>query len=177
MVLGVEAKPHRAVSVLLVVALSLLAGCANQVGPELPDPTIIDELQELCFSGSVDCEECSINLLLYLDTFNLPGDDIWGEWLVLSSEPTTPIAGADRLALLVSSELPHEIDPGLFYQLGWKARVHHGSIEYHYGRAPPPDYVSVAADLDSVDFVFDPEDTMQIYIDVQAGGEISRLLE
>ncbi len=165
------ARSHTVASALVLVGFCFLGGCANQIAPEPPDPTMLDELYELCFSGSVDCEECSISLLLYLDTMNLPGDSSMGERLILSSEPTTPISGADRLAVWVSPDLPPEIDPGLFFQLGWKTRVRHGSIEYHYGRAPPPDWISVAAVLDSVDFVFDPEDTMQIYIDVQQRTE------
>ena len=71
----------------------------------------------------------------------------------------------DRLGLLVADDLPQVIDPGLWQEVGWKTRVRHGSIEYHCY----PEHVSVEAELDSVEFVFDPEDTLQLYIEVNLG--------
>ena len=141
MVLSMETRLGTVASALLLVGFCLVGGCANQVAPEPPDPTMIDELTELCFSGSVDCEECSVNLLLYLDTMNLPGDSSMGERLILSSEPTTPISGADRLAVWVSPDLPPEIDPGLFFQLGWK--IGHGNfilLQLLFGEILPPPF-------------------------------------
>ncbi len=52
---------------LLGVALAVL-GCSGHECVE-PDPvelTLIDELHDFCFCGSNDCEDYSVDLLLYL---------------------------------------------------------------------------------------------------------------
>jgi hypothetical protein len=170
--------PGRAFAVLGTVVACVLAGgciyvdspdpCADGFTP-YSAPTLIGGLYATCFPRCSACADAEIDAVLYLDTTDLPTDnaDVWK--LVLSSRPTGPGgAGLDRLEYsFLPDSLPVTIDPGLEDQAGWKVRVAGASLQYcevcltNCGLAP---FLLLRGDRESVTFIHDPADTMQIYI-------------
>ena len=155
----------------LGVALAVL-GCSRHecAGPDPIELTLIDELRDFCFCGSNDCEDYSADLLLYLDTVNLPSQNNGHPWLILSSLPTAPIAdGNDRLGFEFVGTLGPEIDPGILDQVGWKIRIPCARIMYcddcytSDGLVPT---IYLAGSLDGVEFLQDQSDTREIYINI-----------
>lgn len=155
----------------VVVALAI-PGCKYQdrVGPSPSEPTLIDDLRDFCQSGPNVCEGYSVDLLLYLDTVNLPSNNKGQPWLVLSSLPTTPIAdGNDRLGFEFVGTLVPGIDPGIIDQTGWKLHVPDARIKYcetcytNQGLVPK---IYLTGSLDDVEFMRDPTDTLEIYINI-----------
>lgn len=156
---------------LIGVALTVL-GCSDHscVEPNGSEPTLIDELRDFCFCGSNDCEDYSVDLLLHLDTINLPSNNKGHRWLILSSLATTPIAdGADRLGFEFEGTLGPEIDPGILGQVGWKIQMPYAQIRYCdacYTNAGLVPTIYLTGSLDGVEFLRDQADTLEIYINV-----------
>ena len=165
-----------------LVVLLALCGCGDETLCPRRDepcrnepysaPTLIGDLYSYCFSESRDCNGRTVDVQLYLDTVNLPSVNQGGSFIVLSSVPTTPIAGQDRLGFNFEGTLPDSIDPGIVDQVGWKARVSGATIEVcpdcytDCGRA----YIlSLTGRLEDVVFIYDPADTGGIYIRVELG--------
>lgn len=160
----------------LVVAL-VLSGCAgdrcvNQYEqPWQNEPysarTLIGALYSYCFKEGHDCRGRGVALQLYLDTVNLPSNNVGIPKVVLSSVPTDPIAGKDRLELFFEGNLPEAIDPGILDETGWKARVPEATIEYCttcYNACGWVPILILTGDVDNVEFLYDPEDTLGIYL-------------
>jgi hypothetical protein len=157
---------------LLGVALAFL-GCSHHecVEPIDSEPTLIEGLRDFCFCGSNDCDDYAVDILLHLDTVNLPSNNMGQPWLILSSLPTTPIAdGNDRLGLEFVGTLDPEIDPGILNQVGWKIRIRHARIKYcencysNDGLVPT---IYLTGSLDGVEFLHDQSDEREIYLNVR----------
>jgi len=146
--------------------------CPHGQVPPYSASTLIGGLYGFCFSDSIDCECYSVDLLLYLDTANLPSNRGANNYplLVLSSRPPIPVVGSDRLGFDFSGTgtLPLEIDPGALDQSGWKVEIADATIHYcrvclnNCGLVP---VISLHGSLDNVEFRYDPMDTLAIYID------------
>ncbi len=179
-----RAAPISVASLLLILPAFLILNschedpvnpfCPHGQWPPYSAPTLIGDLNDFCFSGSVDCECYEVDLLLYLDTGNLPSANMPSDpsaypHLTLSSKPTTPYAGSDRIGFDFSGTgtLPEEIDPGLIRQSGWKVEIHDATIRYcqscinDCGLVP---VIGLHGSLDNVNFRYDPLDTLAIYI-------------
>lgn len=106
-------------------------GCDHSLCEPYSAPTLIGDLYTYCFKESEGCGGMKVDVLLYLDTVNLPSANLGNKVLILSSLPTTPIAdGSDRLAFYFEEALPQSIDPGILDETGWKARIDDAVIEY-----------------------------------------------
>lgn len=169
----------------LVVALGL-SGCAGDrcvdqcEQPCQNEPysarTLIGKLYSYCFKEGHDCRGRSVALQLYLDTVNLPSNNVAIPKLVLSSVPTDPIAGQDRLEFFFEGTLPEAIDPGILDETGWKVRVPEATIEYcttcynNFGWVP---ILILTGDMGNVEFLYDPEDRLGIYLQVDLGNQLN----
>ncbi|MFO7654125.1 MAG: hypothetical protein R6X25_09920 [Candidatus Krumholzibacteriia bacterium] len=132
---------------------------------------LVEQLHEFCFCGDNDCERYSCDAFLYLDTGNLPGENPGQPTkLVLSGQPTAPLARGDRIEFHFEGELDPAIDPGLAGQRGWKVKITGIRIEYcdvcytEFGLA---DVIYLRGDLADLEFVADPRDERDTYISVQ----------
>jgi hypothetical protein len=177
---------RRAGAVFRLLAIAFLAlviwGCAGErctddgSGITLCEPysapTLIGDLYTYCFKESGGCEGMKVDLLLYLDTVNLPSANLGNRVLILSSLPTTPIAdGNDRLAFLFEVPLPESIDPGIFNETGWKAQIEDAVIEYCktcYADCGLVPIIQLRGTLEDVVFLYDPADTIGIYITTES---------
>jgi hypothetical protein len=160
-------------SIYVAIALTLLgfASCSDDSDrPCTPEhyvaPTLVGDLYEYCFAG-VDRTGDTLSMCLYLDTINLPSNNNHIPKLVLSSRPTNPIAGSDRLAFCFSDTLSAVIDPGLLAQSGWKVAISLAVIRYspdYRGRCWRPSLVELDGHQKDATFLYDPSDTLGIYI-------------
>ena len=145
--------------------------CRRNLCEPYSAPTLIGDLYTYCFKESEGCEGRTVDLLLYLDTVNLPSANANNQTLVLSSLPTTPIAdGNDRLGFFFEETLPGSIDPGILNETGWKARIEDALIEYCktcYSDCGLVPVIQLRGTLERVDFLYDPGDTMAIYINLE----------
>jgi len=172
-----------AISGLCLVIVSGIFGCGADRScdpggkPCSPNPpysalTLIGDLYSYCFKECDDCRGRAVDLQLYLDTVNLPSNNVEIQKLVLSSLPTTPIAGRDRLEFFFEGTLPDSIDPGILDQIGWKVRVTGATIGYCsdcYNDCGWVPILHITGSLDDVGFLYDPADTAGIYIKVELG--------
>ena len=171
--------PLRLAAILfLVLAISGCAGerctddgCRRNLCEPYSAPTLIGDLYTYCFTESEGCEGMTVDLLLYLDTVNLPSANANNEILVLSSLPTTPIAdGNDRLAFYFEEALPASIDPGILNETGWKIAIEDALIEYCktcYSDCGLVPVIELRGTLGCVDFLYDLSDTVGIYINLE----------
>ncbi len=156
--------------VAMVAAILVVGGCSEKVTDCHIKPytaaTPVGELYTYCFSGTDRSGEL-VSALLYLDTINLPSNNMGIATLVLSSLPTDPGAGADRLEYHFADSLSASIDPGILREFGWKVRIPAATIQYcqscftDCGLAP---VIYVVGLVGSVEFVYDPGDTAEVFI-------------
>jgi hypothetical protein len=155
----------------LAAGLSATLGCLDR---ETSQRTLLDDLHTLCFSGCVNCEELVVDVLLYLDTVNLPTNNVNIQKLILSSVSTTPGAnGNDMLEYFFRGpeRLPPAIDPGILGKRGWKAKVVSARLRYCracYTNGGLARVISAAGPLANVEFIYDPWDTLDIYVRTRA---------
>ncbi|MCK4415431.1 MAG: hypothetical protein KAY32_17990 [Candidatus Eisenbacteria sp.] len=154
----------------LLASSTALWGCQELTRDE---PTLLDALHRLCYYESVDCEQIEIDVLLHLDTVNLPSHSGPAQRLILSSLPTTPIAGTDRITFFIegADSLPPEIDPGILNELGWKVELVAVRLEYCdacYTNAGLLRILGIRGPLAHAEFIWDPDDTLALYIETRA---------
>ena len=171
-------------SSMTIVGLAFLSGGCDKEHPSDPcagglphysAPTLIGALYDSYFSGNTDWEGSSVDALLYLDTGSLPSRLSHFPKLILSSLPTTPAAGADRIEFGFRRTLPDSVDPGLVDQLGWKVRLSSVTLrrcETCYTNCGLAPILLLLGDLDSIQCIYDPTDTLQVYIHRSAHGRL-----
>lgn len=152
----------------ILVIILFQGGCSVTEESPPVTSTEIEELNELCFGTSTDCEQLEADLVLYLDTGNLPSHNNGNGTLVLSSKPVHVVAdGNDRLAFVFSGELPAEIDPGIEFENGWKAVITDADIYYCttcYTNAGLAEVIFLRGGLEQVNFIYDPDDKIEVSI-------------
>ncbi len=142
--------------------------CADPAHLPYAAPTLIGALYDSCFSiDGASFRPGSVDLLLYLDTGNLPSDNAGNPWLTVSSVPIHGVAGPDRLGLKLNGPLPSEVDPGIRGQSGWKVRLASGLADQcstcvtSCGLVP---IVDVLADVGDLEFLHDEADSMALFL-------------
>lgn len=163
-----ESGKRAALLIVLLFSVFLADGCSeNESVPRMV--TEIEELNDLCFHSSTDCEELQVDLVLYLDTVNLPSNNGDIRKLVLSSKPTYPIAdGNDRIEYFFDgSGLPEEIDPGILDEIGWKVGISSAEIVYCnscFTNFRLAEVIWLSGSVDDIEFIYDPNDNIDIFI-------------
>ena len=159
------------------VATILLAGCKEDPS-ELDCPeegsdyysaeTEIGELYEFCFGSNEECRDYEVSLLLYLDTV-MPPPEKWDNWISLSSIPT--IGTQDHVAFSYQDTIPSDMYEQMFLQPGWKASISNAQIEFCetcFTNCGLAKIIQLSGDPASVEFIYDPEDSLGIYIDYKS---------
>ncbi len=164
-------------AVMTMLCMIVVAGCSRDHDPcrnvkyePYSADTLIGDLYGICYDDTMDCEECVVDVLLYLDTINLPSQNANANRIVLSSLPTDPGAHSDRLEFVFDGgSLPEEIDPTIIHQHGWKVQAAGAGIGYcktcdtNCGLVP---IIYLRGDVSILEFVHDPLDTLAIYIEM-----------
>jgi hypothetical protein len=133
-------------AILLVAILPLACGGDHHESVFSP----VRELHDQCFGGT-DCSMSSVRACLDLDTSNLPS------------------MNQGRSAILLRGRAPHRTDPGAKFQSGWKVSVRGARIEYCqtcYTNSGLAELISLRAPLDSLRFIYDPADTVRLFVEV-----------
>jgi hypothetical protein len=126
--------------------------------------TEIGELYKFCFGSNEECRDYELSLRLYLDTVNLPPPDS-NYGIVLTSIPT--YGTHDRVAFGYPDTIPSEMYEQLAANHGWKASISEAQIQFCetcYTNCGLAKIIGLKGELSSVEFHYDPEDTLGIYI-------------
>ena len=166
-------------TIICLVALLVYAcsGCddAEVVGFDCPDEgsdfysadTKIGDLYEFCFGSNDECRNYSLDLLLYLDVVNLPNPEISSRYVSVQSVPG--LGGSrDRLSFLYGDSLVGGAYDLMRGQPGWKAKMVNVNIEFCdecFTNCGLAKIIELVGNPEDVEFVFDPEDTLEIYIE------------
>jgi len=153
------------IAILLIAAATLVGGCSD----EEPQPNIyaegpVGDLYRTCYEGETDCRDYEYDLLLYLDTINLPNPRYSHPYLHVKG---TPGAGGlwDRLSFeyYEYDDIPEGVSLPAIGAAGWKAHIRGARIEYCttcYTDAGLLRLIQLSGPRDQVEFIFDPADTV-----------------
>jgi hypothetical protein len=156
-----------------ILATIAATGCRDSAldCPEGPSFAFVSQLHAFCFCGEHDCETYRCEALLHLDTGNLPSQNPGvPPRLLLSGHVPRLARDTDRIELRFTGQLAADIDPGLAFQPGWKTLVHDARIEYCdvcYTELGLADVILLRGDIEAVEFVADPQDTLGTWILVE----------
>lgn len=155
-------------------ATFLFTGCKEDPG-ELDCPeegsdyysaeTEIGALYEFCYGSNEECRDYEASLLLYLDT-NFPPPEKWDNWISLSSLPS--FGTRDHVAFSYQDTIPSDMYEQMLFEPGWKASIVNARIEFCetcYTNCGLAKIIGLTGDPASVGFIFDPEDSLGIYIE------------
>jgi len=157
--------------ILAFVWLLVIVGCSEEdpaIPPGPSEPNVISEFVDICYEEGVHVEEMNVSLRLVLDTLNLPSAIQDREVLVLGVDPENPFGRRISLEYNFSGQLSEQIDPGLIQQMGWKVAIQNATASRcttcftNDGLAR---VILLAGNLNDVEFEYDPEDTLGIFID------------
>lgn len=160
---------------IMILGSVFLAGCEDDITePECPDDgenyysaqTQIGDLYEFCFGGNEECRDYALDLLLYLDTVNLNETPAAVPSFHLQSVP-----GAGGQLDHVFFAFNDSVSSGFFDdvagQTGWKAYISNARIDFCetcYTNCGLAKIIELSGEPGSVEFVFDPADTLEIFI-------------
>ena len=156
----------RTAGVGVFLAAFLLSSCSGKEHDNPLSPVRV--LHDLCFSGC-DCATRTARVRLDLDTHNLPSINGGQQALLLTGRASARTDWRDIIWLTYEGTLPAEVDPGAAGQSGWKVEIRGAGIEYCrtcYTNSGLADIITLRAPLDSVQFLFDPADTLGVFIEV-----------
>lgn len=150
-----------------VILLALLVfGCTGD-GGVVPGPTelsAIGELTRFCFSDTVDCGDYRADVLLRLNTGNLPSHNPGSHCLVLTCQPRP---AGEIIGYIFEGELDPQVDPGIEFQSGWKAQIQGARIAYCedcYTNGGLAQIIHLHGDLQQVSFIQDASDSLETYV-------------
>jgi hypothetical protein len=151
-------------AILLVAILPLACGGDHHESVFSP----VRELHDQCFGGT-DCSMSSVRACLDLDTSNLPSMNQGRSAILLRGRAPHRTDWRDFIPLDFDGVLPAEVDPGAKFQSGWKVSVRGARIEYCqtcYTNSGLAELISLRAPLDSLRFIYDPADTVRLFVEV-----------
>lgn len=157
-----------AATCLLTTLTVLVSACDPAPAPE---STVLTELHEQCFDQGVDCEEKKADVLLYLDTGNLPSHNGDSTYLVLCDHVVekNQVCEGYRLGFNFTGQLSEEIDPGLEHRGRWLVQIDGAGLEYCdtcYTNDGLDEVISITGTADMIVVMEDPDLEEQIYADL-----------
>ncbi|MDO9069589.1 MAG: hypothetical protein Q7W05_14200 [Deltaproteobacteria bacterium] len=156
-----------AASIVTLIATTYVIGCNDSDGtrPDIPD-TVIDNLYAACFADSGSCIDATVSVKLYLDTINLPNPA--GGNLYLYMQAYSGVGGQHNvLAYEWPGSFPDSLLNELAGEQGWKVTLANMGIEFCdscYDNGGYVRQIILVGPDSSVSFVYDPADTLEIFV-------------
>jgi hypothetical protein len=155
-----------AIAILLLLLLPL-PSCHESPSEPRADWTLVSDLYDACFPRCLECAQSTVDALLYLDTINLPSQNVNIQKLVLNSDPQWWHHSSEMIEFHFTGTLPAEIDPGVVDERGWKVRIAGAALVYCDGcwtDSGLADVLFLRGDLSQVQFIHDPDDKVRTYL-------------
>jgi len=160
--------------VVLALVVMFLAGCSDdQVSPDnnrnyhaVSGP--VGDLYRFCFESGENSEDFEFEVLLYLDWVNVPNPNYSHPWLTLNG---TNQAGSGlwetvSFEYFEFEEIPEDSGFPETPEIGWKVHIEGSRAKFCttcYTNGGLLDLISLSGPMDLVEFIWDPEDSLQIF--------------